>query len=169
MTVLKRSLILGIALLICSLILGGCKQTDPDIAVVITLSNITEEEYKQINDNNKPEGATINDLKKLYVDVKLTNSKSATERMIKIPDLFIIDRYDRVRTTSGGRSELNNTGTDDTAKSTAQVIFDSKGLSEQKLRDIYGDSEIYIAYKMKNRDLVEKRVSIGDNLRIAND
>ena len=59
----------------------------------------------------------------------------------------------------------NNIGIEDAAKSTAYIIFDSRGLNEQDLRNIYDNSEIYIAYKLKNSDLVEKRVSIGDNLK----
>lgn len=154
-----------IILLICSFAVGGCKQGNPEITTSITLSNITEEEYSQIGYSKKFEDTTINDLRKLYIDVKITNSKKATKRTITIPNLFIIDKYDRFRTIGGGTSEQNNIGIEDAAKSTAYIIFDIRGLNEQDLRNIYNNSEIYIAYKLKNSDLVEKRVSIGDNLK----
>ncbi len=88
----KKSIPLVVVLLICSFVLGGCKESNPEITTSITLSNITEDEYNQITDSNKPKGATINDLKKLYVDAKITNSKKASERVIVIPDIYIIDR-----------------------------------------------------------------------------
>lgn len=165
MEVLKKLLIV-ITLLTCSIALGGCKQNNPEITTSIILSDITEDEYSQISESNKQEGATINDLKKLYIDIKISNSKKATERTITISDLFIIDRYDRFRTTVGGSGEQNNIGTEDTAESFAYVIFDIRGLSEQDLRSLYSESKIYVAYKLKNINLVEKSISIGDNLTI---
>jgi len=166
MVAYKKAVSLFIILLICSFVLGGCKESNPEITTSITLSDITEEEYNQINDSNKPEGATINDLKKLYVDAKITNSKKATERIITLPDILIIDRYDRVRSISGGSWKQNNIGIEDYAESFDTVIFDIRGLSEQNLRSIYSNSEIYIAYRLKGSDLVEKKVVIGDNMTI---
>jgi hypothetical protein len=168
MAVFKKILLIVIILLTCSIVLGGCKQNNPEIITSITLSDITEDEYSRIYEPSKPEGVTINDLKKLYIDVKISNSKKAKERAITISDLFIIDRYDRVRTTGGGSSEQNNIGTEDTAESFAYIIFDSRGLSEQDLRSLYSESKIYVAYKLKNSNLVEKSISIGDNLTINN-
>ncbi len=166
MAVYKKSIPLVIILLICSFVLGGCKGSNPEITTSITLSNITEEEYNQITESNKPEGATINDLKKLYVDAKITNSKKATERVIIIPDIYIIDRYDRVRSTSGGSWTQNNIKTEDFAESYEYVIFDIRGLGEQDIRSLYSKSEIYIAYRLNSSDLVEKRVVIGTNMLI---
>jgi hypothetical protein len=166
MVAFKKILLIALMLIICSFALYGCKEKNPEITTVITLRNITDEEYNQISNSSKPEGAKINDLKKLYIDVKITNSKKATDRTITLPDLFIIDRYDRVRTTGGGYSEQNNIGTEDAAEKIANITFDSRGLSERDLRSIYSRSEIYISYKLKNSDLVEKRVSIGDSLKL---
>jgi hypothetical protein len=164
MAVYKRLTLLIVILLICSLVLGGCKQRNPEITTSITLSKITKEEYNKIGDSNKPEGATIDDLKKLYIDVKINNSKKAVERKITMPNLYIIDRNDRVRTTGGGTSEQNNIGDEDTAASMAYVIFDSRGLSEQDLRNLYRESKINIAYKLKNGNLLGRTISVGDGL-----
>ena len=164
--VFKKLLPLVIILFIC--FCGGCQESEPEILTTITLSNITAEEYSKIGDSNIPEGATINDLKKLYVEVKITNSEKAAKRTITIPDLFIIDRYDRVRSIAGDSTEQNNIGVEDIAESTAYVIFDSRGISEEELRNTYANSEIYIFYQLKDGDLFEKRVSIGENLVIIN-
>lgn len=128
MLLIKRLLLIPIGLLICSFILVGCKGNNPEIKTVITLSNITEQEYNKINDLSKSEGASIDDIKKLYINVKIINSKKAEERTIIIPDLSIVlNGHDKVRAVGGGTTELNNIGKDDTAESIAFVIFDSRG------------------------------------------
>jgi len=153
-----------IILLTCSLVLTGCKQRNPDITTSITLNKITEEEYNKIGNTSKPEGVTINDLKKLYIDVEFASSINAVERKITLSNLYIVDKYDRLRTIGGGTSERNNIGTEDAAESMAYIIFDSRGLSEQDIRSLYSESIIYIAYELKNGQLEEKRISIGDEL-----
>jgi len=167
MILIKRLLLIPIVLLICSFILVGCKDNNPEIKTVITLGNITKEEYQQISDSSKPQGVSINDLKKLYIDVKIINSKKSEDRTIIIPDLsIIINGHDRVRTVGGGNTEQNNIGTDDTAESTAFVLFDYRGLSEQDIRNLYSKSEIKIEYKLKNSNMVHSKVSIGKDLMI---
>ena len=166
MTVFKKIFVIVITMLTCSLVLGGCKQSNPEITTSITLSNIIEDEFIKISESSKPEGANINELKKLYIDVKITNSKKATDRMISIPDLYIIDTSDRVRTTGGSTSFQNNIKREDTAESTAYIIFNSEGLSEQDIRNLYSKSEIYVSYKLKNSKLVIKNISIGDVLTV---
>ncbi|KAB3529606.1 hypothetical protein [Alkaliphilus serpentinus] len=164
MAFLKRLTLLIIIFLTYSFILVGCKQSSPEIRTSITISKITQEEYNKIDNSSKPEDSNIDDFRKLYIDVKMTNSKKAVERKITIPNLYIIDKYERVRTTSGGASEQNNIGTEDTAKSMAYIIFDSRGLSEQDIRNLYRESKIYIAHRLRNGDLVEKSISVGNEL-----
>ena len=166
MAVLKKTFTIVIIMLTCSLVLGGCKQKNSEITTSITLSNITEDEYIKISESSKPEGANINDIKKLYIDVKTSNSKKATERTITIPNLYIIDTSDRFRTTGGSTSVQNNIEIEDTAESTAYIIFDSRGLSEQDLRNLYSESDIYISYKLRNSKIVIKNISIGDILTV---
>jgi hypothetical protein len=150
----------------------GCKTPDselqsksaPEIQTEAVLSSITEEEYQKIGTGSKPEeGVSINDLKKLSVSVKIIHSKNAVKREIRIPDLTLIDRYDRVRSTSAGSFEQNNIGTDDTAESAAWIIFDSRGMSEQDIREIFKQSEIYAGYRIENHDMIENKISIGES------
>ncbi|MGH4141150.1 hypothetical protein [Clostridium sp.] len=168
MLLIKRLLLIPIGLLICSFILVGCKGNNPEIKTVITLSNITEQEYNN-NDLSKSEGASIDDIKKLYINVKISNSKKAEERTIIIPDLSIVlNGHDKVRAVGGGTTEQNNVGKQDTADSMAFVIFDSRGLSEQDIRNLYSKSEIKIEYKLKNSNMVESKITIGKDLMINN-
>lgn len=166
----KRLLLsIPIVLLICSFILVGCKDNNPKIKTVITLGNIAEEEYQKINDSSKPEGVSIKDIKKLYINVKIINSKKAEERRIIIPDLSIVlNGHDKVRAVGAGTTEQNNIRTEDTAESTAFVLLDFRGLSEQDIRNLYSKSEIKIEYKLKNSNLVKSKISIGKDLIINN-
>lgn len=159
-------IILMAVLCVFSLSFWGCGQSHVEIISVITVSDITESEYSEIDESNRPEGAEIEDFKKLYVDVNVSGSKQATERTISIPDLFIIDGKDRLRAVGGGSGEKNNVGIEDTAESFSYVIFDSRGLSEEDLRSLYNESEIYVAYKFKNGNEVKEAISIGEDLRI---
>ena len=105
----------------------------------------------------------------LYINVKIINSKKAEDRTIIIPDLStVLNGHDKVRAVGGGNTELNNIGKEDTEESMAFVIFDSRGLSEQDIRNLYSKSEIKIEYKLKNSNLVESKVSIGKDLMINN-
>jgi hypothetical protein len=167
MSIVKRVLPILISSLICSIIFVGCQNKNPEIITEITLNNISEEEYSKINDSNKPKDTSLKNMKKLYIDVKIINSKKAIERTIIIPDLFrTIDLYDGMRSTGGGSSEQNNIGTEDTAESTSFITFDARNLSEHEIRSIYSKSEIYIAYKLKTGEFVERRISIGDSMEI---
>ena len=169
MILVKRLLLIPIVLLICSFILVGCKDNNPEVKTVITLSNITEDEYQKINNSSKLEGISIYDLKKLDINVKIINSKKAEIRTIIIPDLSIVlNGHDTVRAVGGGTTEKNNIGTEDISESMAFVIFDSRGLSEQDIRNLYNKTEIKIEYKLKNSNLVENKVSVGKDL-IIND
>ena len=156
--------------LISLIVLVGCKNNKPEIKIDITLNKITNEEYKKLNDNNKPEGISIDDLKKLSVDVKIINSKKALERTIDIPDLInVINKYDdKVRGLFGGTGIQNNIGTEDTAESTAYVIFDSRGMSNKDIISLYNNSEITISYKLKDSGLSESKVFIGENIEVDN-
>ena len=167
MILIRKLSIIGLALLLSLVILVGCISNKPEIKTVITLSNITKEEYKQISDTSNPQGVSINDLKKLYIDVKITNSKGATIRWISIPDLFIIlNGHDRVRAISGGNSEENNIVIESTVESMAFAVFDSRGLNKDDIISLFNNSEIRASYKFKGNDIVENKTSIGNHIVI---
>ncbi|MGV8984441.1 hypothetical protein, partial [Clostridium sp.] len=155
MIFLKKLSVIGMVLLFSIVILVGCKKNKPEIKTVITLGSITTEEYKQISDSSKLQGVSIDDLKKLYIDIKIINSKKATNRAISIPDLYIIDRQDKVRTVGGGTTEQNNIGKEDTTESMAFIIFDTRGLSEDNISSLYNNSDIKVSYKLNNSEIVE--------------
>jgi hypothetical protein len=168
MTAMKKvSLLIFIGILL--FVTEGCSGKGPEIKASITLSDITNDEYSQIGDSNMPADATISDLRKLNINVKISKSKTAVSRTITIPDLYVIDKYDGIRSVQSGRFEENNIRQDDTAETIAYIIFDRRGLSDQEIKNIYSKSEIYIAYELKDNNsqiLVEENIFIGDGLEI---
>lgn len=166
---LNKFLKSSIYLLLCITMLTGCKDNKPEIKTEIILSNISQVEYNQISDLSKPQGDSIGDFKKLYINVKILYSKRAIDRKIIIPNIYsTIDNYDRVRTVEGGNLEQNNIGTENVAESMSYVVFDSRGLNEQEIINIYDNSEVIIGYTLKNGDKVQRKVSIGKGLIIKN-
>lgn len=160
----KRGLVLIVSL-IYLIILGGCS-SKPEIKVDIILSDITKEDYDKIGDNGKPKDIIMDDLKKLQVNVKITNSKKAVERNIEIPNLIdVINKFDnKTRGIYGGNGSQNNINVENTAEAFAYVIFDSRGVTVDDVVSMYSNSEIDISYKLKNDDKVEKKVSIGKSI-----
>jgi hypothetical protein len=164
----KKYVSIGIVLLVfCGVLAIVYTSKTPEIKKMITLSGITKEEYQKLNSENKPNGALINDFKKIYVNVKIINSIKSPERKISIPDLsFIINNYDKVRVVTGGDSQQNNVQKEDIAETTAFVIFDSRGMSDQYIRNLYNKSEIMVSYKLKNGEIIKNQFLIGANLEV---
>lgn len=170
MDVRKTAAVVLMVLLTCSFFLAGCKLGIPEITTEIVLSDITEEEWRQIGISSKPVGVSIDDFKKIYINAKITNTKEAIERTAEIPDLYtVINQFDGLRTSMGGSSEQNNIGTEDTAEWTTYAIFNSRGLSEQDIRDMFGETEVVVRCRMKNGDKIERRILMGDNMTIEKD
>jgi predicted nucleic acid-binding Zn-ribbon protein len=150
-----------IVLLVTVMFLLCCKKKNPEIQTTITLENISEKEYESIKYLSNQEKGAREDYKKLTAHVEITNSKKAVERMINIPNLYIINEYDGLRVINGQSESRNNVGKEETADCLESIIFNSKGLSEQNIRNIYNDSVIYIAYRLKDSEVTENKVSIG--------
>jgi hypothetical protein len=163
MTVYKKKISMIGIFIIFLLVFVGCMNKSPEIETIISLSNISEDEFIAVRDNNVLEDITIENYKKLYVNVKIKNSKTAIERAIMIPDLYTIDKYDQIRSKKGSSYELNNIRSEDIAESMSYIIFYSKGLSEDDIRDIFENEEIYISYKFMNQNLVEEKIPISEN------
>lgn len=145
--------------------LTGCSKK-PEIITIVELNNITEDEFRYIKNLNIS-NARREDYKKLIINVKIINSKKASERIMIIPNLFLIDQYDRIRSICGNTHELNNIKKENTALSMADIIFDCRELSIEDIKNIYKDAYIYVRYKIKN-NTIEKNISIGEQITIQN-
>lgn len=153
-------------LLLVMYFLTGCSKK-PEIITTAELNSITDDEFRYINNLNISE-AKKEDYIKLIINVKIINSKKASERVMHIPNLFLIDQYDRMRSIRGNTHELNNIKVENTALSMAEIIFDRRGLTIEDIKEIYKDAHIYVKYRIKN-EVMEKNISIGDQITMLND
>ena len=144
--------------------LTGCSSKKPEIITIVELNNITEDEFRYIKNLNIS-NAKWEDYRKLIINVKIIDSKKAFERIIIIPNLFLIDQYDRIRSIRGNTHELNNIKKENTAFSMADIIFDCRELSIEDIKNIYKDAYIYVRYKINN-NTIEKNISIGEQITI---
>lgn len=146
-TVWRKLLILYLALVCIIFVVVGFKEQNPRITIQAKLSGITEAEFRE----HKIESLDVQKVKKLFVELRIDESKSVKERTIEIPDLaYALNHHDRIRVIAKDSFEQNNVGLEESAVSEQTVIFDAGGLDEQTIRDILQSSRV--AYRYRTSD-----------------
>lgn len=136
----------------------------PDTNTIIELRNITREEYESNLELRKYD---FNNIKKLYVEVNITNSKYCIKREIMIPDLNAIDSYDKVRSIISEDSKINNLNKDDKAQSIKYIIFDAAGLTIDNIKSIFSKKIIIINIITPNKKDVQYNYDLGAQLKVS--
>lgn len=157
---------LALLIFLISIFATGCNSKAPDVTTLIELSNLSEDDYKKFNHAIDQSGLNVGDLKKLIVKVDLTGLKPKLNRSIQISDLYVIDRYDRIRTVTGGEYERNNVSFEDSAEAMKFVVFDAKGLKEEELRNIFKNATIKVRWLTRKGEEVKRDISIGESMMI---
>jgi hypothetical protein len=134
----------------------------PKVDASVELSNITLDEYESIVDANKVEMA---DIKKISINVEITNSKSCKEREIIIPELNEIDHYDFVRSYQSEDASINNVNKEEVAISTKYIIFNSTNLSLEDIKRLYSNKNIDVNILMKQNEKISYRYDIGQLIK----
>lgn len=119
---------------------------EPEIKVRIKLSNVTLNDLSDMDQlyQSKLKDNPLQDIKKLNVSVNIYNSFNIKERKVQIPDLiYVLDHYDHIRTIKGGSSEKSNI-MELTSEFTKCVYFNSTGLDNYTIRNIFQQSNINI-------------------------
>jgi len=135
---------------------------NPHADVIIELRNISDQEYES---NMELRKHNIQDLKKLFIQVDITNSKSCRQRDIYIPDIYAAINTDRERTLSGGDSYINNLRKDSSAQSMKYVIFDCAGLTVDDIKKLYHGSNISVNIKTSNNKDLIYNYNIGELMK----
>ncbi|OPX44879.1 hypothetical protein CLHUN_14330 [Ruminiclostridium hungatei] len=125
------------------------------------MRDITDEEYA----SNALEKYSIENLKKIFVQIDIVNSKDCKEKDIQIPDLFVIDRYDKIRSIKGSGSDSNNLYKENNAQAVKYVIFDSTGLSINDIKKIYKDEIISVKIITKKGKEIMLTYNVGEMLK----
>jgi len=146
---------------ILSVLLTGCRQQNngPFVNPIIELKNITDEEYEEIS-RNLPKLDRQN-LKKLFIQVDISNAKKCKTRDINIPDLYAIDSFDKVRSLLGGGSEINNLKKESSAQAVKYLIFDSAGMTLNNIKEIYSGKIIKVEIITPDNIRLEYNYDIG--------
>lgn len=139
------------------------RDQNPIVNVSAELSGITQEEYDNVNISSFPRGESkpaLNAFKKLTVNVCMDNSKQMMDREIIIPSLLLID------SVSAGCYERNNIGSENRAESMEYIIFDGRKLTDQDIKDIYKESEVFVSWTRKNGITEERKYLILEILDV---
>ena len=138
----------------------------PKLQANIVLSLISEEEFNKIGQGSKLPEAKLDDFRKLKIEVGILKSKQMIDREILIPDVYyIIDHYDRIRTSMGGDYEQNNIGKEDFAKSNIYVVFDASGLTKDDYDKMFKGLNISVDWTYKNGETVKNILPINSLLQ----
>ncbi len=143
-------------------LLNSIRSNYPEVTASIELRDVTEEEY----DANSLAEYSIQNLKILYADIRVKNSKHCKKRDIQIPELNVIDGFDRVRSIKGGSSETNNLYKDNNAQAIKFVIFDSTGLTINDIKRIYQDEFIAVNITTRKGKDISRSYNVGEMIKV---
>ena len=113
---------------------------EPKVSAVVTLSNITEDEFYGLDNHQNYD---YNDIKKLAVRVEINNSLFCKSREIKVPNLMKIDQLDEGRSFRADQG-FDNVKGDDHAGAYQSVVFNSSGLTVDDLKRLYRNETIKV-------------------------
>lgn len=135
----------------------------PTINVDVELSSLTNEEYNVLNKNDN---VSYDNVKKLIIEVEVTNSPKCKVRVVKIPDLNKIDRIDYVRSYEMNYQEDNDLK-DSQAKFIKDCTFNSTDLTISELKNIFINEKITVTIVNKSNKELKYSYSIGELLEAS--
>lgn len=139
----KKVIILGFFVIV--LALAGCNFSDkngtPEIETELTFSKLSDKDLMDIGTKD----ANIIDFRKVLFSVTVNNNTKITDREISLPNLKdIMNSYDKERYWYGEYVTRNNPNED--AEYRYDIMFLSKGLSEDDIKSVFTDSHIIVSW-----------------------
>lgn len=98
-------------------------------------------------------------MKEIYIEVKISNAKNCIHK-IEIPNLYAIDKIDKVRSKKAGTSEINNSNSAK-AWSSGKITFDMQGLTFEQLKECYLEDIITVNIVTSKNKKLNYSYSIG--------
>lgn len=154
--------------LIISFMMTGCgkKETaDPEVSLHFTVSKLTNEDYRSVG-TYLIENPTIDDFRKVHLDVVMKNSDKITNRDIVIPNLK--DTVNSTDTETGrywfgnGYDNVSGQGENYPAECSRDFVFYSRGLTEDDLKELFSSSEIKVSWTSEKEGDAEKTYNLGE-------
>lgn len=143
-------------------LLSSCSNIpyEPKIKMHIIVRELTKKEYSEVGtkDLNNP---TIHDFKKLVFDFEMKTSKHITYRSINIPEHPIwkmrINSIDGERYWFGNYNEMK-----DNSMVHREIVFYSKGVTEEQIRRAFENTFIRISYQTKDSVSSTMEYNVGN-------
>ena len=154
-----------IFLLSTLLILTACGtekvKDDPEISIKFKVSNLTDEEFQFVG-TKELETALKDDFKNIEFSLDVKNSNNISNRKIVIPDFKnVVKSYDKKRYWFGEASRQDNSS-ENFAQYGNKIVFYSKGLDEQAIKNIFGESEVRVSWTTNSGKDEEKVFKLGE-------
>lgn len=153
-------LILGV-----SFIITGCSRNEikdePKFGLKFNVSNLTEEEYKLVG-TKELKNPKKDDFKNIEFTLDVEHSNKISNRNISVPSIKeVIQKQYKDRYWFGkGDSEDNKEA--NFASYGEKIVFYSKGLKEEEIKEIFKSSEVKISWSTDNEKSKEKIFNLGD-------
>jgi len=162
---MRKIIITIIFLLSTLLILTACGtekvKDDPEISIKFKVSNLTDEEFQFVG-TKELETALKDDFKNIEFSLDVKNSNNISNRKIVIPDFKnVVKSYDKKRYWFGEASRQDNSS-ENFAQYGNKIVFYSKGLDEQAIKNIFGESEVRVSWTTNSGKDEEKVFKLGE-------
>lgn len=143
------------------------KPEEPKVNLTLKISDLTEEEFKEIG-TKEIENATRKDFKKAEFILEAEFSYKVIDRKIEIPSIkSIISSIPGERYWYGSSNSQDNIG-EKVAKYNEKVVFLSKGLEDDEIKDIFKGAEVKITWSELKDNVNEKTMNLIDYTEILN-
>ncbi|USG64348.1 hypothetical protein NDK47_19620 [Brevibacillus ruminantium] len=161
---MRKKLIIALwAIAVLMMFTFGWGKERPKVTIQVLLSTPTQSELAAV----KAQAAEQRDFRKLEVNLRLDDSKSAVDRKLEIPDLSaIVNRYDQTRVIAGSAFQQNNIGSEAYAIHEQSVIFDATGLDQESIRSIFRSSYVTVSWSSKEGQRSVSEASIGNLMTV---
>lgn len=137
------------------------RNKEPKINISITLNSIEEEEYQN---NRIFSDYPIDSIKKLDINVEITNSKNCLERIIDIPNLDSTINDDKIRFIEVSHLEQNNILSEDFSFCRNTYYFDFSDLTVIEFTEQLKNQFITVSIIDENHVTTEYTYSIFEIL-----
>ncbi len=143
------------------ILLAGCNtkviNDTPLIKADFSFTELSDEDFQDIG----TKGYVKEDFRKVNLNVRVKNSSNITDRTLTIPDLKnIMNSYDMERYWYGQYTTEDNPGKD--ACYTYDIMFLSKGLSEDDIANIFKASVITVTWTDKSTKENKSIINLAD-------
>ncbi|AYC28495.1 hypothetical protein [Paenisporosarcina cavernae] len=151
----------------CSgLLLAACNSKEPEIQLEVHVSPISPNEFNKLELGDRIINPTIEDFRQLTFRFHMEHSNAIDHRTIRMFDewsntLYSIGGQHR---DWGSTSSSQDNENENFAKYTHDVVFYSRDVSEEELKNAFADATIYISWSDSQKHFQERTYSIGENL-----